>query len=156
MQNHLLEGVPKARQVYQFPNHTFSLLIKYLWLERLTEGAKWLYCVEDYNFSGKMASGPYNYSYIFKYIIIGDMGVGKSCLLHQFTEKKCKKNQLKRLNIFWLNSYFSYGRLPPHHRSGVWYSDHRGVGTENQVTDLGHCWAGEVRREEGGGRRLPT
>ncbi|TRY63224.1 hypothetical protein TCAL_11313 [Tigriopus californicus] len=31
---------------------------------------------------------PYNYSYIFKYIIIGDMGVGKSCLLHQFTEKK--------------------------------------------------------------------
>ena len=36
------------------------------------------------------ASGPYNYSYIFKYIIIGDMGVGKSCLLHQFTDKKCK------------------------------------------------------------------
>eukprot|EP00800_Vazella_pourtalesii_P000866 TRINITY_DN1073_c0_g1_i1.p1 TRINITY_DN1073_c0_g1~~TRINITY_DN1073_c0_g1_i1.p1 ORF type:complete len:214 (+),score=40.12 TRINITY_DN1073_c0_g1_i1:73-714(+) len=32
--------------------------------------------------------GPYNYSYIFKYIIIGDMGVGKSCLLHQFTERK--------------------------------------------------------------------
>lgn len=38
----------------------------------------------------KMSAGPYNYSYIFKYIIIGDMGVGKSCLLHQFTEKKCK------------------------------------------------------------------
>ncbi|XP_038637852.1 ras-related protein Rab-14 isoform X1 [Scyliorhinus torazame] len=36
----------------------------------------------------KMATAPYNYSYIFKYIIIGDMGVGKSCLLHQFTEKK--------------------------------------------------------------------
>jgi len=34
--------------------------------------------------------GLYNYSYIFKYIIIGDMGAGKSCLLHQFTEKKCK------------------------------------------------------------------
>ncbi len=42
------------------------------------------------------------YEYIFKYIIIGratksyattyilgDMGVGKSCLLHQFTENKC-------------------------------------------------------------------
>jgi len=29
-----------------------------------------------------------NYEYIFKYIIIGDMGVGKSCLLHQFTDKK--------------------------------------------------------------------
>lgn len=35
------------------------------------------------------SSGPYNYSYIFKYIIIGDMGVGKSCLLHHFTDKKC-------------------------------------------------------------------
>uniref|UniRef100_A0A1B6E9J6 Ras-related protein Rab-14 n=1 Tax=Clastoptera arizonana TaxID=38151 RepID=A0A1B6E9J6_9HEMI len=35
-----------------------------------------------------MSSGPYSYSYIFKYIIIGDMGVGKSCLLHQFTDKK--------------------------------------------------------------------
>ncbi|CAD5229973.1 unnamed protein product [Bursaphelenchus okinawaensis] len=35
-----------------------------------------------------MANQPYNYAYIFKYIIIGDMGVGKSCLLHQFTEKK--------------------------------------------------------------------
>ena len=34
------------------------------------------------------SSATYNYSYIFKYIIIGDMGVGKSCLLHQFTEKK--------------------------------------------------------------------
>eukprot|EP00761_Pharyngomonas_kirbyi_P012686 gb/GECH01012713.1/.p1 GENE.gb/GECH01012713.1/~~gb/GECH01012713.1/.p1 ORF type:complete len:204 (+),score=31.98 gb/GECH01012713.1/:1-612(+) len=28
------------------------------------------------------------HDYIFKYIIIGDMGVGKSCLLHQFTENK--------------------------------------------------------------------
>ena len=37
-----------------------------------------------------MSTAPYNYSYIFKYIIIGDMGVGKSCLLHQFTEKKCE------------------------------------------------------------------
>ncbi|CAI5454924.1 unnamed protein product [Caenorhabditis angaria] len=35
-----------------------------------------------------MANASFNYSYIFKYIIIGDMGVGKSCLLHQFTEKK--------------------------------------------------------------------
>ncbi|KAL4213440.1 ras protein rab-2A [Rhizopus microsporus] len=30
----------------------------------------------------------YNYSYIIKYIIIGDTGVGKSCILLQFTDKR--------------------------------------------------------------------
>jgi len=30
----------------------------------------------------------YNYNYIIKYIIIGDTGVGKSCLLLQFTDKR--------------------------------------------------------------------
>ncbi|EDX05034.1 GD23961 [Drosophila simulans] len=39
-----------------------------------------------------MIEAPYNYNYIFKYIIIGDMGVGKSCLRHQFTEKKFMAN----------------------------------------------------------------
>ncbi|KAI8084853.1 GTP-binding protein yptV1 [Halteromyces radiatus] len=29
-----------------------------------------------------------NYSYIIKYIIVGDSGVGKSCLLLQFTDKR--------------------------------------------------------------------
>jgi GTPase Era involved in 16S rRNA processing len=49
--------------------------------------------------------GPYNYSYIFKYIIIGDMGVGKSCLLHQFTEKKvCFTFFTKKQNILFLSS----------------------------------------------------
>ncbi len=49
--------------------------------------------------------GPYNYSYIFKYIIIGDMGVGKSCLLHQFTEKKVfeEKNELSKFLFFFSN-----------------------------------------------------
>jgi Ras-related protein Rab-14 len=66
-----------------------------------------------------MAGTPYNYAYIFKYIIIGeffdvflgyidlisgDMGVGKSCLLHQFTEKKCKL-------IFGFNWSWEWGIL---------------------------------------------
>ncbi|XP_051130202.1 ras-related protein RABB1c-like [Andrographis paniculata] len=29
-----------------------------------------------------------NYAYLFKYIIIGDTGVGKSCMLLQFTDKR--------------------------------------------------------------------
>ena len=34
-------------------------------------------------------ANTFPYEYIFKYIIIGDMGSGKSCLLHNFTEGKC-------------------------------------------------------------------
>jgi hypothetical protein len=63
--------------------------------------------------------GPYNYSYIFKYIIIGDMGVGKSCLLHQFTEKK-----VRFLNLFELifNTFFLlvYGRLSTYNWCRIW------------------------------------
>lgn len=47
-----------------------------------------------------MAGGPYNYSYIFKYIIIGDMGTGKSSILHQFTEKKCEYLQFSAILRF--------------------------------------------------------
>ena len=89
-----------------------------------------------------MAAGPYNYSYIFKYIIIGDMGVGKSCLLHQFTEKKCKKY----IVIYTLNTYYdlSYGGLSSHNRRGVRNADHRDIWPEDQTSDLGHGGPGEV------------
>merc|ERR1712187_446383 len=33
-----------------------------------------------------------SYSYLFKYIIIGDTGVGKSCLLLQFTDKRFRSD----------------------------------------------------------------
>lgn len=38
--------------------------------------------------SGPFASKMSPYQYLFKYIIIGDTGVGKSCLLLQFTDKR--------------------------------------------------------------------
>merc|ERR1711879_906953 len=38
--------------------------------------------------SENIMTTQFPYEEIFKYIIIGDMGVGKSCLLHQFTEQK--------------------------------------------------------------------
>ena len=33
-----------------------------------------------------------SYAYLFKYIIIGDTGVGKSCLLLQFTDKRFQQS----------------------------------------------------------------
>ena len=33
-----------------------------------------------------------SHKYIFKYIIIGDMGVGKSCLMQRFTEQRYKQD----------------------------------------------------------------
>merc|ERR1711935_230200 len=37
---------------------------------------------------GKAKKSPMSYAYLFKYIIIGDTGVGKSCLLLQFTDRR--------------------------------------------------------------------
>lgn len=38
--------------------------------------------------SGHARAASSSYTYLFKYIIIGDSGVGKSCLLLQFTDKR--------------------------------------------------------------------
>ena len=87
-----------------------------------------------------------------KYFIILLQGVGKSCLLHQFTEKKCNihttsKHQLclwnhlfsEFLPVSSLNHYgwltkslkllLSHGGLSAHHRSGVWNENHWGGDT---------------------------
>ena len=34
------------------------------------------------------ATGANNYNHLFRYIIVGDMAVGKSCILLQFTDNK--------------------------------------------------------------------
>jgi Ras-related protein Rab-4B len=46
--------------------------------------------------------GMYNkdqYDYLFKFIIIGDAGAGKSCLLHQFIEGKFKKSSSHTIGV---------------------------------------------------------
>jgi len=39
------------------------------------------------------------YDYLFKFIIIGDAGAGKSCLLHQFIENKFKKGTSHTIGV---------------------------------------------------------
>jgi Ras-related protein Rab-14 len=41
----------------------------------------------------------YDYNYIVKYIIIGDMGVGKSCLLRQFIDKRFNSDQSHTIGV---------------------------------------------------------
>lgn len=74
-----------------------------------------------------MATAPYNYSYIFKYIIIGDMGVGKSCLLHQFTEKKFMADCPHTIGVEFGTRIIEVS------------------GQKNQTADLGYSRAGAVQ-----------
>ena len=39
------------------------------------------------------------YDFLFKFIIIGDSGTGKTCLLHNFIEGKFKKNSTQTLGV---------------------------------------------------------
>jgi GTPase SAR1 family protein len=39
-----------------------------------------------------MSGASEKYDYVFKFIIIGDTGTGKSCALHQFVEGKCESS----------------------------------------------------------------
>lgn len=55
-----------------------------------------------------MNSNEMNYleseDYVFKFVIIGDSGVGKSCIMHHFIFNKCKKN----LKWLYINSQKGY------------------------------------------------
>eukprot|EP00918_Siedleckia_nematoides_P059987 GHVU01130832.1.p1 GENE.GHVU01130832.1~~GHVU01130832.1.p1 ORF type:complete len:213 (-),score=36.31 GHVU01130832.1:87-725(-) len=46
-----------------------------------------------------MAIDKEQYDYLLKFIIIGDAGAGKSCLLHQFIENKFKKNSPHTIGV---------------------------------------------------------
>merc|ERR1712166_208622 len=43
---------------------------------------------KEFRHHGEVAPIKMSYAYLFKYIIIGDTGVGKSCLLLQFTDRR--------------------------------------------------------------------
>lgn len=40
-----------------------------------------------------------DYDYLFKFILIGNSGVGKSCILYQFIENKFQENQEPTIGI---------------------------------------------------------
>jgi Ras-related protein Rab-4B len=40
----------------------------------------------------------FSLEYLFKFLIIGSASTGKSCILHQFLDNKCKKVISRKLN----------------------------------------------------------
>jgi len=44
------------------------------------------------NSSNENSAQADNHDYVFKFVIIGDSGVGKSCLIHHFMFNKCLLN----------------------------------------------------------------
>lgn len=49
------------------------------------------------------------YDYLFKFIIIGDAGAGKSCLLHQFIENKFRKGSSHTIGVEFGSKIISVG-----------------------------------------------
>ncbi|PRP89454.1 hypothetical protein PROFUN_01317 [Planoprotostelium fungivorum] len=65
-------------------SEAYSLMLKIVFMIHLSRGRE----SEHLSFYAYGHPGMSGYQYLFKYIIIGDTGVGKSCLLLQFTDKR--------------------------------------------------------------------
>ena len=77
--------------------------------------------------------------YLFKFIIIGDTGVGKSCILNQYLRGKCKKFiGLSKFNIACF--FYSQSKHKAYSRGGIWHEVWEGQSEDNQGANMGHCW----------------
>ncbi|OEH77990.1 Ras family domain-containing protein [Cyclospora cayetanensis] len=54
-------------------------------------------------------AGKEQHDYLFKFIIIGDAGAGKSCLLHQFIENKFRKGASHTIGVEFASKVISIG-----------------------------------------------
>ena len=71
---------------------------------------------------------PDSNDYVFKLVLVGDSGVGKSCILHQFIYSKFKKIRLKQSVLTFLQKTFiltikklncKFGTLPVRKNSAL-------------------------------------
>ena len=58
--------------------------------------------------------------FLFKFLVIGNAGTGKSCLLHQFIENKCKRAYTESINPFYFFSSCSAQRCRVSSRMTMW------------------------------------
>jgi len=50
-----------------------------------------------------------NYDYLFKVLLCGDSGVGKTCLLCQFVDNEVRKSHIATIGEFWTGGGTSVG-----------------------------------------------
>ena len=57
--------------------------------------------MESQGLTGGGAGGPVqdSYDYLFKFLVIGSAGTGKSCLLHQFIEGRYKDDSSHTIGV---------------------------------------------------------
>ena len=87
--------------------------------------------------------------YLFKFIIIGDTGVGKSCILNQYLRGKCKYiwYQLTQYGL-WLILWPFWCSQPineAHSGCGVWHEVWESQPEDYKGADLGHSGPREVQ-----------
>ena len=81
-----------------------------------------------------------DYDYFFKFVLIGDTCIGKSCLLVRFAVSIYLCGQL---------TYYALGRrfrreLRHHHRCRLQIQNSADQQEHRQTTDLGYSWTGEI------------
>jgi GTPase SAR1 family protein len=89
-----------------------------------------------------MAAKDEEYDYLFKVVLIGDSGVGKSNLLSRFTRNEFNiESKVRHCTSF----VEVLTLIIEHHRSGVRDQEHLHRQQNHQGADLGYCGTREVQ-----------
>lgn len=80
--------------------------------------------------------------FLFKFLVIGSAGTGKSCLLHQFIENKCRCQKTRDLELFPVTTGSSVKSRccpPPHPPPTVKQDSNHTIGVEfgSRVVNVG-------------------
>ena len=98
---------------------------------------------------GAAANYSDSYDYLFKFLVIGSAGTGKSCLLHHFIEGRFKEDSSHTIGVEFGSKIVPVGgktvKLQVRHRldgKPQFLSRLHQMYDILLLTDLGHSWAG--------------
>ena len=87
--------------------------------------------------------GKEKVDYLFKFIIIGDTGVGKSCILNQYLRGKCKYSKISNLSQTSRSNhdifFSSQSKYEAHSWRRIWNEIRKGKPENDKGANMGHC-----------------